>query len=211
MARMLVRALLAASLASFVSAQDDEEGKSVLLLYKKMEPMSDFAVGFPINVTLSVFNKGLGNAYSLVVNDDNWKADKFAIVSGGNNFTLDYLNAGNEYVHEFTVVPIKKTWHRVRPAKMAFIDGVEGENTIMHMSNTLPDIRIAATRPNEWEQPLLMVGRVVTLNMIQTKQGWTLAGSGVVCVVLLQLMLLAKAVMQKRRHLRALEEVKKMS
>jgi hypothetical protein len=33
----------------------------------------------------------------------------------------------------------------------------------------------------------------------------------VVCVVLLQLMLLAKAVMQKRRHLRALEEVKKMS
>jgi hypothetical protein len=70
---------------------------------------------------------GLGNAYSLVVNDDNWKQDKFAIVSGGNNFTLDYLNAGDQYVHEFTVVPIKKTWHRVRPAKMAFIDGVEGE------------------------------------------------------------------------------------
>jgi hypothetical protein len=70
---------------------------------------------------------GLGNAYSLVVNDDNWKQDKFAIISGGNNFTLDYLNAGDQYVHEFTVVPLKKTWHRVRPAKMAFIDGVEGE------------------------------------------------------------------------------------
>ena len=43
------------------------------------------------------------------------------------------------YVHEFTVAPIKKTWHRIRPAKMAFIDGVEGDNTIMHMSNSLPD------------------------------------------------------------------------
>ena len=72
---------------------------------------------------------GLGNAYSLVVSDDNWKSDKFRIISGGNNFTLDYLNAGDQYVHEFMVVPIKKTWHRIKPAKMAFIDGVEGENT----------------------------------------------------------------------------------
>ena len=127
-----------------VRAEDEEEGKSTLLLYKKMDPMEGFAVGESINVTLSVFNKGLGNAYSLVVNDDNWKMDKFRIVSGGNNFTLDYLNAGDQYVHEFTVVPIKKTWHRVRPAKMAFIDGVEGENTIMHYSNVLPDLRIAA-------------------------------------------------------------------
>ena len=100
-----------------------------MLLYKKMDPMEGFAVGEPINVTISVFNKGLGNAYSLVVSDDNWKSDKFRIISGGNNFTLDYLNAGDQYVHEFMVVPIKKTWHRIKPAKMAFIDGVEGENT----------------------------------------------------------------------------------
>ena len=58
----------------------------------------------------------------------------------------------------FTVKPIKKTWHRVRPAKMAFIDGVEGENTIMHMSNTLPEFRIAA--PSNWiEEYLLGAGR----------------------------------------------------
>merc|ERR1719387_319923 len=106
--------LLAAVLAS--AAEDEEEGKSVLLLYKKMDPMEGFSVGDPINVTLSVFNKGLGNAYSLIVNDDNWKSDKFSIISGGNNFTLDYLNAGDQYVHEFTVVPVKKTWHRIRPA-----------------------------------------------------------------------------------------------
>ena len=177
---------------------------------KKMDPMEGFVVGEPINVTLSVFNKGLGNAYSLVVNDDNWKSDKFRIVAGGNNFTLDYLNAGDQYVHEFIVVPIKKTWHRVRPAKMAFIDGVEGENTIMHMSNALPDIRIAAVRDNAWEGQLLLLGRIVTLNMIQTKEGWSIAGGGLLAVLFLQLVMISKAVLQKRRHVRALEEVKKM-
>ena len=89
-------AFVAALLPLAVHAQDEEEGRSVLLLYKKMEPMEGFAIGEPINVTLSVFNKGLGNAYSLVVNDDNWKSDKFRIVSGANNFTLDYLNAGDQ-------------------------------------------------------------------------------------------------------------------
>ena len=41
---------------------------------------------------------------------------------------------------------------------MAFIDGVEGENTIMHMSNTLPEFRIAAAT-NHIEEYALMVGR----------------------------------------------------
>ena len=113
-------------------------------------------------------------------------------------------------MHEFIVVPIKKTWHRVRPAKMAFIDGVEGEDTIMHMSNTLPDIRIAVTRDNKWEDQLLMVGRVVTLNQIRTKEGWTYAGAVILAILLLQLVLISRAVLQKRRHLRALDEVKKM-
>jgi len=166
------------------------------------------SVGAPINVTLSVFNRGLGDAYSLVVNDDNWKSDKFRIVSGANNFTLDYLNHGDQYVHEFTVVPIKKTWHRVRPAKMAFIDGVEGENTIMHMSNNLPDIRIAVAK-DYLEDTLLTVGAVVTLNVIQTKKGWMYAASLLVLFLLVQLFFIAKAVLQKRRHLRALDDLTK--
>merc|ERR1719393_712144 len=145
LSRALVLALLGLATAQ------DEEGRAVLLLHKKIYPTSGFTVNYPINVTLTVHNKGPGNAYSLVVNDDNWKQDKFRIVYGGNNFTLDYLNAGDQYVHEFTVVPIKKTYHRVRPAKMAFIDGVEGENTIMHTSNNLPDIRIAAVGNNQLE------------------------------------------------------------
>ena len=52
------------------------------------------------NVTLAVFNRGQGDAYSIVVNDDNWKKEKFRIVAGANNFTLDYLNHGDQYVHE---------------------------------------------------------------------------------------------------------------
>jgi len=209
MQRLLLRVLVAAALATSVTAED-EEGRAVLLLYKKMEPMEGFSVGEPINITLSVFNKGAGNAYSLIVNDDNWKSDKFQILSGGNNFTLDELNAGDLYVHEFTVAPIKKTWHRVRPAKMAFIDGVEGENTIVHHSNTLPDIRIAATKGSSLQGQMLVVGRVLTLNMIQTREGWMRAGMVLLGFLLLQVYFIAKAVMHKRRHLRALDDVKKM-
>lgn len=192
-----------------VASQEEEEGRSVLLLYKKMDPMEGFLVGQPINITISVFNKGLGNAYSLVIIDDNWKQDKFRVVAGGNNFTLDYLNAGDQYVHEFTVVPIKKTWHRVKPATMAFIDDVEGEKTIEHKSNNLPDIRIGLHQ-NALEENLLMFGRVVTFNTVQTKKGWMQVGAMLVVVLLIQLYLIAKAVLHKRRHLRALDDVKKM-
>jgi len=205
---VMLRALLLILALSASSAEDEEEGRSALLLYKKMDPPDGYSVGAPINVTLSVFNRGLGDAYSLVVNDDNWKSDKFRIVSGANNFTLDYLNHGDQYVHEFTVVPIKKTWHRVRPAKMAFIDGVEGENTIMHMSNNLPDIRIAVAK-DYLEDTLLTVGAVVTLNVIQTKKGWMYAASLLVLFLLVQLFFIAKAVLQKRRHLRALDDLTK--
>ena len=97
---VMLRALLLILALSASSAEDEEEGRSALLLYKKMDPPDGYSVGAPINVTLSVFNRGLGDAYSLVVNDDNWKSDKFRIVSGANNFTLDYLNHGDQYVHE---------------------------------------------------------------------------------------------------------------
>ena len=41
-----------------VSAQDEEEGRAVLLLHKKLYPSDGFTVNQPINVTLQVFNKG---------------------------------------------------------------------------------------------------------------------------------------------------------
>ena len=80
----------------------------------------------------------------------------------------------------------------------------------MHLSNTLPDIRIAATKASKWEEELLAIGSVLTLNVIQTKQGWIVAGGIVLLLLFAQLVLVAKAVLQKRRHLRALDEVKKM-
>lgn len=135
--------------------------------------------------------------------------DKFRIVSGGNNFTLDYLNAGDSHEHVFTVRPIKKTWHRIRPAKMAFIDGVEGENTIMHMSNSLGEIRIAPHK-NIFMDYALVAGRVLTLNMVKSTQGWMVAGGVLLFGAALQLYLLGSKVLHQRRHLRALEEVKDM-
>ena len=80
----------------------------------------------------------------------------------------------------------------------------------MHMSNNLPDIRVAAVQDSVWEPHLLSLGRLVTLNVIQTKEGWTYAGGILLAGVVLQLLLVGKAVMDKRRHLRALDEVKKM-
>ena len=52
-----------------------------------------------------------------------------------------------------------------------FIYGVEGEQTIMHLSNSLPDIRIAVHK-NALEEQLLVLGRLLTLNMVKTKEGW---------------------------------------
>ena len=62
---------LLAAVARAEDEEGEEEASAALLLYKKMDPMEDFAVGEPINVTLTIFNKGLGSAYSVVVADDN--------------------------------------------------------------------------------------------------------------------------------------------
>ena len=96
-----------------------------------------------------------------------------------------------------------------RVVGVAIVDGVEGENTIMHMSNTLPDIRIGVHK-NAWEETLLSIGSVVSLNQIHTKKGWTQFGLVIVGLLLLKLFSVAKAVLHKRRHLRALDDVKKM-
>ena len=93
---------------------------------------------------------------------------------------------------------------------MAFIDGVEGESTIMHLSNNLPDIRIGVAK-DHLEDSLLMVGRVLTFNVLQTKQGWMYAGTALVLLLLVQLVFIAKAVLAKRRHLRALDDLTKKS
>ena len=54
---------------------------------------------------------------------------------------------------------------------------------VMHMSNTLPDIRSAAPASSPWETYLLTVGRVVTLNTIQTREGWSYVGAALLARV----------------------------
>ena len=142
-----------------VSAEE-AEGRAKLLLHKKLTPAEGpYYAGRPFNITLQVWNQGPGNAYSVVVTDENWKQDKFRTVFQGNNFTLDFLNAGEQYVHEFTVVPVKTILaHRVKPAKMVFVDGVEGESTITHHSNSWPEIRVMDPEDSITDY-LLMAGR----------------------------------------------------
>ena len=169
----------------------------------------------------------------MVVTDENWKQDKFDTVYQGNNFTLDFLNAGEQYIHEcaelpsstssaaagpttlpppprrFTVVP-KKTIsaHKVKPAKMVFVDGVEGENTITHHSNSWGIIQI---EPGVKMADLaLKLGQYLTFNTIKTKKGWMLFLGLVALFALVQLYYIGSAILQKRRHLRALDDVKKM-
>ena len=57
---------------------------------------------------------------------------------------------------------------------------------------------------------LLLIGRVITLNIVQSKEGWLYAGCAVLALIFLQVVMITKSVMHKRRHLRALEDVKKM-
>ena len=48
------------------------------------------------------------------------------------------------------------------------------------------------------------------MNNIKTKEGWMAAGGVLVFVLVLQLYFVGSTVLHKRRHLRALEEVKDM-
>ena len=193
-----------------VSAEE-AEGRAKLLLHKKLTPAEGpYYAGRPFNITLQVWNQGPGNAYSVVVTDENWKQDKFRTVFQGNNFTLDFLNAGEQYVHEFTVVPVKTILaHRVKPAKMVFVDGVEGESTITHHSNSWPEIRVMDPEDSITDY-LLMVGRLVTFNTIKTKKGWVWAGGFAALFGVMQTYYIGSAIMQKRRRIKALEDVKKM-
>ena len=45
-------------LAVVVGAAEDEEGRATLLLHKKLNPPAGHSVNKPINVTLTVYNKG---------------------------------------------------------------------------------------------------------------------------------------------------------
>jgi hypothetical protein len=193
-----------------VSAEE-AEGRAKLLLHKKLTPAEGpYYAGRPFNITLQVWNQGPGNAYSVVVTDENWKQDKFRTVFQGNNFTLDFLNAGEQYVHEFTVVPVKTILaHRVKPAKMVFVDGVEGDSTITHHSNSWPEIRVMDPEDSIADY-LLMIGRLVTFNTIKTKKGWVWAGGFAALFGIMQTYYIGSAIMQKRRRIKALEDVKKM-
>ena len=51
---------------------------------------------------------------------------------------------------------------------------------------------------------------IVTLNNIKTKEGWMIAGGFIIFALLVQLYFVGSTVLQKRRHLRALDEVKDM-
>ena len=107
-------------------------------------------------------------------------------------------------------MPVKKILaHRVKPAKMVFVDGVEGENTITHYSNSWPEIQVVDAQDGLVDYAL-MLGRLLTFNTIKTKKGWMWAGGLLVVFLLAQLYYIGSAILQKRRHLRAVEDLKKL-
>uniref|UniRef100_A0A7S4F203 Translocon-associated protein subunit beta n=2 Tax=Chrysotila carterae TaxID=13221 RepID=A0A7S4F203_CHRCT len=174
MVRSLYKMLLLAAVLLAAHADEDIEVEEVegaerqlpsMLLYKKLTPSADFTVMSPINVTLTVFNKGPGKAHQIIVADDNWKSDKFIVVAGDNNFTLEYLEAGDSYSHDFTVKPIRKLYHRVRPAKMLYVlsppsdaETLSLDGLTTHLSNSIGEMRVTPPKDN-LEENLLLVGR----------------------------------------------------
>mmetsp|Transcript_21119 Transcript_21119/g.59045 ORF Transcript_21119/g.59045 Transcript_21119/m.59045 type:complete len:117 (-) Transcript_21119:315-665(-) len=109
----------------------------------------------------------------------------------------------------FVVMPIRKTWHRVRPAKMFFVDGADSESTLTHLSNSLPDMRITES-VDAVEGAAILIGRILSFNMIKSKRGWMILAAVALVVICIQVYFIGSAVLQKRRHLRALEDVKKL-
>ena len=53
-------------------------------------------------------------------------------------------------------------------------------------------------------------GRLITFNTIKTKKGWVWAGGIAALFGVMQTYYIGSAIMQKRRRIKALEDVKKM-
>ncbi len=62
-----------------------------------------FAVGEPMNISLSIYNVGDGTAYSVHVQDD-WPS-AFEVTEGSSSGNYDELPAGGHLSHNFTLVP----------------------------------------------------------------------------------------------------------
>ena len=166
----------------------------------------DFRVDEPFTVQLTVYNRGDGIAEKIGVLDDSWKSDKFRLVDGSTNFSIEMLDPGEEYSHQFVVAAKKKIYfHRVRPAKLVLI---EGEKSFVHQSNTLPDMKV--TNSDDLAETLLFVGRIATLNIIKTKRGWMVVAGIALVLFLLQFKRWGTKFLQARRHTRALKSTKKM-
>lgn len=220
MSRLLRLILLLSVVAIGVRAADDESelpeyeddddettlgGEPAMLLYKNISK-GPYYVNEPFRVGLTVYNKGDVGAQIVIVDNECWKTDKFDIVEGSANLTVDELLPGESYYHEFAVAAKKRVYfHRVRPAKMGYHFGEESK---MHTSNRLPDLRVLEER--DWTTTALLVGRVVTLNIVKTKRGWMVVAGIILILLLLQLSVVTRAVLQKQRHLRALGDAKKM-
>ena len=102
-------------------------------------------------------------------------------------------------------MPIKKIHvHRVREARMVFIDGVEGEDTVTHMSNRLPDMKVGLAN-DQLEETLLTIGKIATLNVVQTKQGWVYASALIILGLGALLVGLVRKTLHNWRYLRALD------
>jgi len=55
-----------------------------------------------------------------------------------------------------------------------------------------------------------MIGRILSLNMIKSKRGWMVLAALVLVIICVQVYFIGSKVLQRRRHRRALEDVKKL-
>jgi len=90
------------------SAAVDAGARAQLLVQKQLHSVRRglFAVGHPINVSISVYNVGNLPAYAVTIGD-NW-GDLFEIRDGENTTTVDELGVGERLELNFTVVPSRE-------------------------------------------------------------------------------------------------------
>jgi len=123
-----------------------------------------YAAGFPINITLDIYNLGTGSAYNLKTSDP-WPRDYFDI-DGETEASFEEVKGGENTQHNFTVTPKfdatpEKPLLYVRgfPAELIYSRDEDGEDQTKVFSTQMRDllvrsaedyVRLTAKHNTEW-------------------------------------------------------------
>lgn len=123
-----------ALLAASVLGADKEISEARLLASKKTDSKI-LAQNQELTFSYKIYNVGSQEAFDVVMEDENFNADDFEIVSGEPKKTWDSIGAGASMTHEITVRPLKAGSQNITSAILSYSQEKGGEEIKLFSSD----------------------------------------------------------------------------